>query len=151
MERLVKLSGNEWERLRPLLPPEKSTGGRPPKPHRPMIEGMLWVLRTGAPWRDLPNAYGPWQSVYTRFSRWSRQGLWQHILKALGVEADTEGYAVDSSHVRVHQDGTGAAYRSQGEEKKSPTPERNRPSAPRRRHAAKPPKRPKRSAAVGAG
>ena len=63
MERLVKLSGGEWARLQRLLPPEESTGGCPPKPHRPMVEGMLWVLRTGAPWRDLPNAYGPWQSV----------------------------------------------------------------------------------------
>jgi transposase len=109
MERLVRLTGEQWARLEPLLPPRSSRGGRPPKPHRGMIEAMLWVLRTGAPWRDLPSAYGPWESVYTRFSRWSAQGVLARLFEALARERDDEGYLVDATIVRAHQDATGAA------------------------------------------
>ncbi|HJL19200.1 MAG TPA: transposase [Sandaracinaceae bacterium LLY-WYZ-13_1] len=69
MNRLLRLRDDPWARIEPLLPPQLQTGGRPAKPHRPVVEAMIWLLRTGAPWRDLPAAYGPWQSVYTRFSR----------------------------------------------------------------------------------
>jgi transposase len=72
--RLFRLRDDQWSRMAPLLPPATKTGGRHAKPHRPMVEAMIWVLRTGAPWRDLPRAYGPWQSVYTRWSRWSACG-----------------------------------------------------------------------------
>ncbi|HJL15210.1 MAG TPA: transposase, partial [Sandaracinaceae bacterium LLY-WYZ-13_1] len=57
MSRLLRLRDDQWQRIEPLLPPPHETGGRPAKPHRPMVEAMLWVLRTGAPWRDLPPAY----------------------------------------------------------------------------------------------
>jgi len=74
-----------------------------------MLEGMLWILRTGAPWRDLPSAYGPWESVYTRFSRWSASGVLARLFEALARERDDEGYHVDATIVRAHQDATGAA------------------------------------------
>jgi transposase len=61
MERLVRLTDAQWWRIAPLLPPATKTGGRDAKPHRPFVEAMIWILRTGSPWRDLPSKYGPWQ------------------------------------------------------------------------------------------
>lgn len=108
MERLVRLKDAQWARVEPLLPPAVKTGGRNAKPHRPMVEALLWILRTGSPWRDLPSAYGPWQSVYTRFSRWSQQGVLACLLEALARERDGEGYLIDATIVRAHQDASGA-------------------------------------------
>ena len=109
MERLVRLTSAQWARVQPLLPSASKKGGRPGKPARPMVEAMIWVLRTGAPWRDLPSAYGPWQSVYTRFSRWSAAGVLAALFEALARERDSEGYLIDATIVRAHQDASGAA------------------------------------------
>lgn len=108
MVRLFRLSDAQWSKIQPLLPPETKTGGRDAKPHRLMVEAMLWILRTGAPWRDLPEEYGPWKSVYTRFSRWSRSGVFAHVLHALALERDAEGFLIDATIVRAHQDAAGA-------------------------------------------
>lgn len=70
---------------------------------------MLWILRTGAPWRDLPRAYGPWESVYGRFARWSATGSLARLFEALARERDGEGYLIDATIVRAHQDASGAA------------------------------------------
>ena len=109
MERLVRLTSAQGARVQPLLPAASKKGGRPGKPARPMVEAMIWVLRTGAPWRDLPSAYGPWQSVYTRFSRWSAAGVLAALFEALARERDREGYLIDATIVRAHQDASGAA------------------------------------------
>ena len=109
MERLVRLTAEQWAKIEPLLPKPTKKGGRPPKPHRPKVEAMLWILRTGAPWRDLPSAYGPWESVYTRFSRWSQSGVLARLFAALSRERDDEGYLIDATIVRAHQDPSGAA------------------------------------------
>jgi transposase len=109
MERLVRLTNAQWVRVQPLLPPASKKGGRPRKPDRPVVEAMLWILRTGAPWRDLPSAYGPWESVYTRFSRWSAKGVYALLVEALSRERDGEGYLIDATIVRAHQDASGAA------------------------------------------
>jgi transposase len=109
MDRLVRLSDGQWARIEPLLPSATQTGGRNAKAHRPMVEAMLWVLRTGAPWRDLPKAYGPWNSVYTRFWRWSQSGVLARLFEALARERDDEGYLIDATIVRAHQDASGAA------------------------------------------
>ena len=109
MERLVRLTAEQWAKIEPLLPKPTKKGGRPPKPHRPKVEAMLWILRTGAPWRDLPVAYGPWESVYTRFSRWSQSGVLARLFAALSRERDDEGYLIDATIVRAHQDASGAA------------------------------------------
>lgn len=109
MERLVRLTAEQWAKIEPVVPRPTKKGGRPPKPHRPMVEAMLWVLRTGAPWRDLPSAYGPWESVYTRFSRWSESGVLARLFEALARERDEEGFHVDATIVRAHQDASGAA------------------------------------------
>jgi transposase len=77
------LSNEQWERLKPLLPPEKPLTGKPNNDHRTVVNGILWILRTGAPWRDLPERYGKWQSVATRFYRWQKAGVWNQILEHL--------------------------------------------------------------------
>jgi len=73
-----------------------------------MLEAMLWILRTGAPWRDLPPEYGSWQTVYTRFSRWSQKGILKRVFDKLAEQRDGEGYMIDATIVRAHQDATGA-------------------------------------------
>ena len=102
------LTDREWARLEPLLPPRPHTG-RLPKDHRPILDALLWLARTGAPWRDLPERFGPWRTVATRFYRWSRSGLWDRILLELQRMADTAGgidwevHMVDGTSVRAHR------------------------------------------------
>lgn len=77
MMRRYEIRDDQWEKIKDLLPPErKPQGGRPPKDHRHMLNAMLWIARTGAPWRDLPEYYGSWSSVYSRFRRWQIAGIW---------------------------------------------------------------------------
>lgn len=106
-ERRHELSDAEWARIEPLLPPERGHWGRPRLDNRQMVNGMVWILRTGAPWRDLPERYGPWNTVYTRFYRWSRSGQLQKILEALS-DGEMDTYMLDSTIVRAHQQASGA-------------------------------------------
>ncbi len=84
------LTNEQWARLEPLLPPQKPKTGRPNAEHRRMLNGMLWILRTGAAWRDLPEHYGPWRSVASRFYRWRESGVWDRALSALQVQANAD-------------------------------------------------------------
>jgi transposase len=108
------LTNEQWERLKPLLPPQKPHNSRPASDHRKMVNGILWVLRTGAPWRDLPERYGPWASVYSRFRRWKGAGVWERVLSELQTQGDLLGeldweiHFVDGSIVRAHQHAAGA-------------------------------------------
>lgn len=108
------LTNEQWERLAPLLPLRKGKKGRPNKDHRLMVNGILWVLRTGAPWRDMPERYGSWNSVYSRFRRWKQAGIWERILTELQAEGNLRGevdweiHFVDGSIVRAHQHAAGA-------------------------------------------
>jgi transposase len=104
VKRRYELTDEQWERISGLLPPERGRKARPAKDNRQMVNGMVWVLRTGAPWRDLPAHYGPWKSVYTRFSRWTRSGVMAHLLRELAKDADREAVMIDATIVRVHQD-----------------------------------------------
>lgn len=103
-----ELTGKQWRRIKNLLPPETGRKGRPAKSNYLIVNAILWILRTGAPWRDLPQSYGPWNSVYTRFYRWSRKGIWQKILNSLCQDSDNEAIMIDSSVVRAHQHAAGA-------------------------------------------
>ena len=103
-----ELSDRQWELIAPLLPPERGRWARPAKDNRLMVNAILWILRTGAPWRDLPAEYGPWNSVYTRFSRWSKAGIWEKVLAVLSQDRDGEAYMLDSSVIRAHQHSAGA-------------------------------------------
>ena len=77
------LSADDWARILPLLPPEKPARGRPAHPHRPLVAAMLWVERTGASWRQVPEQAGPWHRVYNRYRLWRRSGLWACIVAAV--------------------------------------------------------------------
>jgi transposase len=107
-----ELADDEWNLLRNLFPAQKR-GGRW-NDHRTTLNGMLWILRSGAPWRDLPERYGKWKSVYHRFNRWRREGLFDRILKALRIRLDKQGkidwdlWLVDGSNVRASRAAAGA-------------------------------------------
>ena len=73
-----------------------------------MFNGILWTLKTGAPWRDLPHEFGPWKTVHKRFLQWAKLEIWEDILKKLSIAADTEVIIVDASCVKLHQHGSGA-------------------------------------------
>ena len=108
------LTDDQWRRLKPLLPPRKPGTGRPGKDHRTVINGILWILRTGSLWRDLPERFGPWATVASRFYRWRKQGLWDRLLAGAQREADAIGqvewevHYVDGTSVRAHQHAAGA-------------------------------------------
>ena len=109
MGRRYELSDEDWALIEPLLPPER-TGqkGRPAKYHRTMLNGMVWLARSGAPWRDLPERYGSWKSVYTRFRKWRDDGTLERIFSALSADADLENLLIDSTIVKVHKSAAGA-------------------------------------------
>jgi transposase len=73
--------------LAPVLPPQKPATGRPAHDHRRILEGMLWVMRTGSAWRFLPEQFGPWQTIHSRYQRWGKAGLWEQIAALLHPEA----------------------------------------------------------------
>lgn len=89
--------------------PAKCVGGRPPKDDRVMVTGIWFVLKAGSPWRDLPAEFGPWNSVYTRFRRWCRKGLWSKLLAILNEDACSAIRSIDCTHIKVHQDASNAA------------------------------------------
>lgn len=103
-----ELTTEEWKRVRPLLPPEE-TGkrGRPRKDNRMMLNGMLWIARSGAQWMELPEAYGPWQSVYARFAKWRDDGTLENVAHVLSEDADMENLSIDSTCIKVHESANG--------------------------------------------
>jgi transposase len=102
------LRDDQWARLEPLLPGKAGDRGVTAKDNRLFIEAVLWMARTGAPWRDLPAPFGHWHSVYMRFSRWSKQGVWARLAAVLADDPDLEELFVDSTIVRAHQHAAGA-------------------------------------------
>ncbi len=104
----LMLSDAQWERIALELPGKAGDPGRSGRNNRLFIEAVLWVARTGAPWRDLPRDFGKWSTVYTRFWRWAQNGIWECVFKALSDDPDFEYVAIDGTLVRVHQHGTGA-------------------------------------------
>jgi len=109
-----ELSDEQWQQLKPLLPPEKPETGRTNLDHRTVINGILWILKTGAPWRDLPERYGQWQTIASRFYRWQKNGVWERVLAHLQQIKDGDGHLdwevhyVDGSVIRAHQHAAGA-------------------------------------------
>jgi transposase len=87
----LELTDERWARIAPLLPPQRPPTGRPNTDHRTVLGGMLWVVRTGAAWRDLPEQFGPWATVHSRYQRWRKAGIWQRVLDALEPRADAKG------------------------------------------------------------
>ena len=107
--RRYEMSDDEWERVKDLLPQEH-TGrpGRPSGDNRIALNGMLWIARSGAPWRDLPERYGSWSTLYDKFKRWSELGVFEQIFELLGVDADMQDLPIDSTSIKVHQSAAGA-------------------------------------------
>jgi transposase len=107
-----ELSESDWARLEPQLPPRRA--GKPRQDDRRIVNGILWKLATGAPWRDVPERYGPWQTVYTRFRRWALAGVWDRLFAAVQRQADAVGqldwtvHFVDATVIRAHQHAAGA-------------------------------------------
>jgi transposase len=120
VRRRYELGGRQWERLEPLLPHPTHHGGkgRPWRPHRRLLNAILWVLHTGAPWRDLPERYGPWQTAYDRCKRWRRDGTWARLLTRLPGHLDRHGRLgrqlglVDASVIRATRAAAGAGKKS---------------------------------------
>ena len=113
MVRRYELTDAEWAVIEPLVPKPASTG-RPQRPAREVLNGIFWILRSGSPWRDLPERYGPWQSTYHRFNAWRREGVFERILEALQIRLDADGHidwdlwCVDGSSVRASKAAAGA-------------------------------------------
>jgi transposase len=106
-ERLV-LTDPQWARISGLIIGRPDQRGSTGRDNRMFVEGVLWLVRTGSPWRDLPEAFGEWNSVFRRFSRWSEKGVWFRLFEALADDPDFEYLIVDSTIVRAHQHASGA-------------------------------------------
>lgn len=108
MQRRHILRDDQWDRIKDVLPGKEGDPGRTCADNRRFIEAVMWIGKTGAPWRDLPPEYGKWSTVHKRFIRWARKGVWQMIFNTLAVDADTEWLMIDSTIVRAHQHAAGA-------------------------------------------
>ena len=111
MSRSAVLTDAQWARIEPLMPSSDGQRGRPFRDHREVIEGIVYRLRTGVAWRDLPDSFGPWQTIWKRHKRFSTDGTWDKIHARLVAEADAAGavdwnVSVDSTINRAHQHAT---------------------------------------------
>lgn len=102
------LRDDQWKRIEQLLPGKASDPGCTAKDNRLFVEAILWILRTGSPWRDLPREFGKWHSTYMRFARWRDSGVWERVADVLCSDADMEHLFIDSTIVRAHQHSAGA-------------------------------------------
>jgi transposase len=121
-----EVTDEEWEFLRPLIPVRVATTGRPPCDPRLMLNGIMWVLKTGAPWRDLPERFGPHQTVYDYYRNWRNRGVYGRILEALHIRLDHNGqidwdlWCIDGSNVRAARAAAGADKKVSNATKTSP-------------------------------
>ena len=102
------LRDDQWARIEHLLPGKASDPGCTAKDNRLFVEAVLWILRTGSPWRDLPEELGHWHRTFVRFARWREKGVWEGLAAALSGDADLEQLLIDSTIVRAHQHSAGA-------------------------------------------
>jgi transposase len=119
VSRTAVLSDRVWERIEPLLPSSDGRRGRPFRDHRQVVEGIVYRYRTGIPWRDLPEVFGPWQTVWKRHHRFCTDGTWDRVLTQVLTDADAAGdldwsVSVDSTVVRAHQHGTNTTRPTSG-------------------------------------
>ena len=106
MLRRYEINDTDWKRIEPLLKGKAGDVGRNGTDNRLFINAVIWMARSGAAWRDLPQRYGPWNSVYRRFRRWAKSGHWQVIFQAL-QDPDLDWAMIDSTLVRAHQQAAG--------------------------------------------
>lgn len=103
-----ELRNDQWKHIKDLLPGKRSDPGRTAKDTRLFVDAVLWIARTGAHWRELPVAFGEWNSVFQRYNRWSKAGVWERMFRALSGDPDFEYVMIDSTIVRAHQHAAGA-------------------------------------------
>ena len=111
--RRFEVTDEQWERIRLLLPAQDGAAGRQGKDDRLFVNAVLWIARTGSPWRDLPERFGNWNSVYVRFNRWSKAGIWENLFEEF-QDPDLKMLMVDSTIIRAHQHAAGAKKKSRG-------------------------------------
>jgi transposase len=119
--RRYELSGPQWNRIAPLLPhpTHHGTAGHPFSEPRPIVNGILWILHTGAPWRDLPERYGPWETVFKAFNRWREDGTWVRIVTSLLDELDDKKqidhdlWCIDGTVVRASRAAAGGGEKGE--------------------------------------
>jgi transposase len=104
----LRLRNDPWDRIKDWLPGKPGDPGATAADNRRFVEAVLWVLRTGCPWRDLPPELGNWHTTYTRFSRWNRTGVWARLLTAVRADPDLEEVFLDSTAIRAHLHAAGA-------------------------------------------
>lgn len=116
MSRRHELSDQEWDLIKDLLPRNEGVG-RHWEDHRRILNGMFWIVRTGAPWRDVPERYGPWQTIFDRFNRWRKNGTLDRMLERLQIRLDKDGkldwdlWCIDGSSIRASRAAAGAGKR----------------------------------------
>lgn len=120
MSRRYALRDDQWDRIKDSLPGSEGHVGTTAKDNRLFVEGVLYRYRAGIPWRDLPARFGNFRVVHTRFTRWSKSGVWKRLFEALGADADNEYAMIDATIVRAHQHATGV---KKGRAKKKPSAE----------------------------
>ena len=103
-----ELTNAQWLRIERLVPGKQGDKGRHGEDNRLFVDAVLWIARAGAPWRDLPPAFGNWNSVFQRFRRWAKKGVWERIFNELVENPDFEYLIIDSTIVRAHQHAAGA-------------------------------------------
>ena len=103
-----QLTNSQWRRIERLVPGKEGDKGRHGEDNRLFVDAVLWLARAGAPWRDLPAEFGNWNSVFQRFRRWAKKGVWQRIFTVLIEDPDLEYLIIDSTIVRAHQHAAGA-------------------------------------------
>jgi transposase len=108
MTRRYALRDDQWERIKDLLPGREGTVGVTAKDNRLFVEAVLYRYRAGIPWRDLPERFGDFRVIHTRFSRWAKTGVWERVFQHLAADADNEYAMIDSTIVRAHQHSAGA-------------------------------------------
>jgi transposase len=108
MMRRYALRDEQWERIEDLLPGRDGSVGVTAQDNRLFVEAVVYRYRAGIPWRDLPERFGAWKAVHTRFSRWAASGVWERVFQHLAGEADNEYAMIDSTIVRAHQHSAGA-------------------------------------------
>ena len=97
-----------WQKLEPYLPGREGAWGGRAQDNRQFLNAVFWILRTGAPWRDLPPDYGGWSNTHRRFIRWRDAGLWESLLEKVIDDPDLEWLMIDASHIKVHPHAAGA-------------------------------------------
>ena len=102
-----EITDEKWKQIEPLLPGRDGDPGRSAEDNRKFVNACLWIAKTGAPWRDLPERFGKWNTVFQRFNRWCKNGVWEGVLKALGGDSELENLVLDSTIVRAHQHAAG--------------------------------------------